>query len=169
MANNCDFTIRAVGKTKESVEKLLDVLQYKNPEMCLYRVFSAEKTKEGAEQDGDLWLLDIVGDVAWACSMWLHATDTGRPYAGTSKLAVLPEICKSLGIGVEIWAEEPGVGFEQHILVNHEGEIVADESEDMSYVCDDNGEWVENPDGSWKKEGGFENFLEFSFPSEIFG
>lgn len=61
MANNCDFTIRAVGKTKESVEKLLDVLRYKNPEMCLYRVFSADKTTEGAKQDGDLWMLTSSG------------------------------------------------------------------------------------------------------------
>ena len=169
MANNCDFTIRAVGKTKESVEKLLDVLRYKNPEMCLYRVFSADKTTEGAKQDGDLWMLDLIGDVAWSCTMWLHTTDTGHPYAG-SKLAVLPEICKALEIGVEIWAEEPGVGFEQHIIVNHEGEIVFDDSEDMSYVQDEEtGDFKENPDGSWVKDGGFEDYMEFAFPVEIFG
>lgn len=166
MANNCMFNIRAVGKTKESVERFLKVLQYKDPYFALYRVFSADAGE--AEQDGELWLLDIVGDVAWACSMWLHAVDTGRPYGG-SKLAILPEICTTLDIGVEVWAEEPGVGFEQHILVNHNGSVVFDESEDMSYVCDDNEEWVTNPDGSWKKEGGFENFLEYSFPNEIYG
>ncbi len=56
MANNCFYDLKAVG-TKESVNELVQILQYKHPKLCFYRIFSAEVCDEGVTPMGNIMLL----------------------------------------------------------------------------------------------------------------
>jgi len=170
MANNCCYDMKVVGKTKESVERLLSIMQYKDTEFYMYRVFSAESGLD-AEQDGDLWVLSICGDVAWSCKEWVHGV-RGKDYPcaeNGSKFANLQEICRALDIGVEIWSDEPGMGFEEHYIIDHNGTVVVDECEEYMLVEDEDGELKEDSDGNWVKDGGFKEFMDWAFANEIYG
>jgi len=146
MANNCIYSMRVVAKQKESIERLLKIMQYKDPEYYLYRVFSAEFADLGNcadpvyfEQDGDYVWSEIHGDVAWACDGWLGPK---HEYHEKSKLGAsytnLYELCKVLNVGVEIWSEEPGQHFQEHYIVDHLGQRYLEQAEDYSMEDPDN-------------------------------
>ena len=174
MANNCVYDLKAVSKSKESLERLVKIMNYEDPEYYIYRCFSAQDWSWSV--DGDFHVVEITGDVAWSCNEWFSSTEEdetrlgdGWDYkgdCGDAHYITLDLICKELGIGIECWGEEIGVGFQEYYLVNHEGEIVCNECRDFSRIYEDeNGNDLDEP----IEEGGFEEYLEFSFPEEIYG
>lgn len=46
-------------------------------------------------------------------------------------------VCKELNIGLECWAMEPGVGFQEHFIINANGELTLNDSIDWSPFEDD--------------------------------
>ena len=162
MANCCGWDMMVVGKDKASLDRLLKILKYEDKEFYLYRVFDAYVNTKPRKR-GDYYVARYYGDVAWSADPWVNATpnpdeknDRGASYTN------LREICKTLGIGVEIWTEEPGVGFQQHIIIDSRGEVGVDDSEDWTDGYEDeDGEEVE-------EEGGFADYGEFSHPDEIY-
>ena len=135
MANNCWYTLRVVSPTKESIERLLSIMQYKDKDYYIYRCFDAGYDDEPEQGADGLWTAVIVGDVAWAWNMWCkgftteeernsHKTDTGTQYR------TLNDICKAFGLGIEMWGAEPDIGFQQHFYINKYGETcIAEEVE----------------------------------------
>lgn len=191
MANNCSYMMRIVGKTEESVSRFIRVLQYKDyaPGNGLYlaRIFSAETT-DPIYKDGDLFVGEVVGDCAWgiACCM---SGETNSYYADSSHSPMfsvwrgiedgeirfanidttVPMLCELLDVGVEIWSEEPGMGFQEHWIVSREN----GENYDQGIECvnwtegydeDENGECERNPN---KDEGGFDDYGIYLSPNEL--
>ena len=56
MANNCYYDLKIVG-TKEAIEDLIEILQYKHPVLELYRVFNADVYEEGSMDNGNCYAI----------------------------------------------------------------------------------------------------------------
>lgn len=175
MANNCFYQIKAVAKNKEALERLVQIMQYKDSEYFIYRCFEAEAN---IYKDGDFYVADISGDVAWSCSKWF-ATEENKgelivleydnefnPTYGTAHYISLDLLCKKFGIGIELFSEESGFQFQEHYLVNSNGDFEFNEREHWEQEWyDENDNLLNNPIES----GGFEYYGCFNYPKEIFG
>lgn len=163
MANNCRYNIMAVSKNKESLERLFRIMDYKDKEYYLYRVFDVCWITSPVKFGSEYCLAELHGDVAWSAFRWIedepNLTDTSSRGAHYS---VFPEICEALGIGVEIWTEESGIGFQEHYIVNHDGEVLVN-------GCVDWAEEYEDEDGKLHEStGGFDNYMEYSDIEDIY-
>ena len=129
MSNWCGFSLKAVGRDEESVKRLLGIMEYKDAEFFIYRV--QEVAMDGDIRDeGGFKTAVLNGYVAWDCTPWFYGESTGETSKTGAKYSNLREVCKSLGIGIEVWAREPEFGFEKHGLIDCKGDIVfADERE----------------------------------------
>ena len=168
MANTCIYTMKAVSENKEALERLVSIMKYKDPEYFIYRCFEAHSN---IYKDGEYYVADISGDVAWSCSNWfgheekpdelivLKYDENMKEIYGTSHYISLDLLCKKLGIGIEVFSEERECCFQEHYMVNSEGEITINERV----------EWIED----WWDEAitthGFEYYCQFNYPCEIFG
>lgn len=161
MANCCAFDMRVVGKSKEAVMRMGKILGYEDKEFFLYRVMDMTQ-HEKPEKDGAYWRLDFFGDVAWGADPWINDhTDPENKIKTGAHYSNLPEICKALGIGVEVWAQEFGNAFQEHFIVNPCGTISVNESYSDLEVEDDD-------EGNQKLVGGFDdNFLIWSPVGDI--
>ena len=175
MANNCFYQIKAVAKNKEALERLVQIMKYKDNEYFIYRCFEAEAN---IYKDGDFYVADISGDVAWSCSKWfatqenkdelivLEYDDNFNPTYGTAHYISLDLLCKKFGIGIELFSEESGCEFQEHYLVNSNGDFEFSECEHWEQNWyDENGNFLDEPIES----GGFEYYGCFNYPKEIYG
>lgn len=184
MANDCAYTLKAVSKDEKSLRRLADIMQYKDNEYFIYRVFSADCYAD-VYKEGDFFAMNICGDVAWSMSSWfvteenfnIHPVkdyerdangkkDLFKRIYGTAHYITLDLLCKKLDIGIEAYSAECGYGFQQHCLINHKGEEIYNETVDWSE------EW-EDEDGNVLDEpiitGGFDDYEEFITAAEIYG
>lgn len=161
MANCCCFDMRVVGKSKEAVMRMRKILGLEDDEFFLYRVMDMTQHKKPVK-DGEYFRIDYFGDVAWAADRWWiddpnpdDKTEDGAHYS------TLPEICKALGIGVEVWAQEFGMGIQEHCIVNPCGTISVNERYTGLEVEDEE-------DDTQKLVGGFgDDFLVWSPVGDI--
>jgi hypothetical protein len=163
MANCCEYEMMIVGKTKESIERLVKIMKYEDPEFFIYRVFDVEVCEEPNQgYQSDLWVMKIFGDVAWSAESWIKSPPNKENRFNGAYFTNLLHLCKELDIGVEIYTKEQGCCFQEYYLVNNKGELVSDEYEDWHCEYDDDGNIL-------SEEGGIEHFGEFSFPDELYG
>ena len=176
MANNCFYTMKAVSENKEALERLISIMEYKDPEYFIYRCFEAHSN---IYKDGEYYVADISGDVAWSCSNWfgteekpeelivLKKDDNWNPIHGTAHYITLDLLCKKLGVGIEVFSEESGCCFQEHYMVNSEGEITINETTEWTE------DWWDEENDCERDEpittGGFEYYCQFNYPCEIFG
>lgn len=133
MANNCYYDLKIVG-TKEAIEDLIEILQYKHPVLELYRVFNADVCEEGSIDNGNCYAI-ICGDVAWSIiSTMLKDAD---PNGGWTNLQ---RETAGLNLVVEIYSSEPGIGFQEHYIIDN-GTLTVEEEEDYSEYWFDPDEW----------------------------
>ena len=175
MANNCFYQMKAVAKNKEALERLVQIMKYKDSEYFIYRCFEAESN---IYKDGDFYVADISGDVARSCSKWfetqekpeelvvLKMDDNWNPIHGTAHYISLDLLCKKLGIGIELFSEESGCQFQEHYSVNANGEFLVNECTYWTQEWyDENDNLLDEPIES----GGFEYYGCFNYPKEIYG
>jgi len=62
-------------------------------------------------------------------------------------LISLPEACIEHHVACEIYTEESGCCFEEHIVVNGKGEVLVDEAQDIEYYENEDGDTVVKPGG----------------------
>lgn len=152
MANICSVRMRIAAKNADSIQKFIEDVRNQDQ----FRVYDGIFTKE-EEFDAGL-VLDIDGakayDVEFTCK-WSFATsfeeDGVNRMLGKNEPAFpkyFHDFCKDHGVGVEVYTEEPGVGFEEHYVIAPSGEIVEDKCVNMTE------EYIEEDD-AWVKEGGF--------------
>lgn len=168
MANNCCYEMLAVSKNKESLDRLVRIMNYKDPEYYLYRVFFVKEYERNTEPPkylDEFHYIKLVGDVAWSARPWVHDNrDLTIKSKSGAHYSNLREICKALDIGVEVFTEEPGVGFQEHYRVDHNGELTWNECAVWTQGVDENDEIDES-----LSEGGLEDYLEWSNYDEIYG
>lgn len=192
MANNCEYVARIVGRKRKDVERFIRILDYRDKEgLCCRRTFRV-CCDGGIEKDSDsrFYYADIYGDVAWSVAgCWIsqtrmpreednsypngkpmnhHFTSGGKKRFANLRATVL-QICELLDCSIEIWSREPGMGFQEHYLVNHDGELVVDDSVDWA-ECD----YKEDLNTHELKEvapelGGFEDYGDFRPLESIYG
>ena len=130
MANDCAFTMMAVSPEKASLEKLVDILRYEDPDWYIYRVRDQDADKKNIMQAEDgLCSLQLYGDVAWGCSSWVNPippeertkAENGAVYTN------LPELSERLNIAFEVIAEECGMAFGEYIHVSN-GKVIASDT-----------------------------------------
>ena len=162
MANCCAYDMRVVGKSKEAVMRMGKILGYEDPEFFLYRVMDMTSDGEEPERDGEYWVMDYFGDVAWAADRWMDdAPDFNDKSSTGAHHSNLHEICKALEIGVEVWAQEIGNGIQEHFVVNPLGSENVNETYSDLNVEDDG-------EGGEKLVGGFgDDFLIWSPVGDI--
>lgn len=154
MANDCSFDMKVVAKDKETIDRLLSIMKYEDKEFYIYRVRDVDVLYP-AEKEGDNYSAVFQGDVAWSANAWVRGipdpnskSETGAGYTN------LVELCKTLGIKIEIWTSEPGMGFQEYILIGDNGEY--------DYQTEDwNLEWGENDDDP-VETGGFDDYGSWS-------
>ena len=163
MVNMCDVRMRIAAKDAESIQKFIEDVR----DHGTFRVYNGIFTTEEEFDPGKV--LDIDGvkayDVAFSCK-WSFVTafeeDGVNAMFGNNNPAYdkyFHEFCKDHGVGVEMYSEESGNGFEEHYLIAPSGEILESECVDMSESYDEeNDEWI--------KEGGFGD-PDFLSPKEI--
>ena len=155
MANVCDFALKAVSKDKAALERLKRIMSYKDSEYHLHGVYEISEDAVPAEVPGSgLWKMVIVGSQRWSCWRWMNAVEKDTWSVMKTKEILLPGLCKTLDVGIETWSSEPNMAIQEHILVDHEGNVVANDSEDWDFEDD---------------SSGFEDFEEFRPEDEIYG
>jgi hypothetical protein len=162
MANCCEFHIQAVSKDKASLERLLSIMKYEDKEFYINRVMDVYP--DGVvhmDEDSGLWRLYLYGYVGWSAYAWVHGVpmpdmkcDTGAGYTN------LREVCRLLGIAVEIWTRESGMCFQEYIHIDNNGNVVSYETEKWMLNYDEKGNEIE--------DGGFDDFGSWQLPKEIY-
>lgn len=171
MANICTASIKIVGKTEQSIKELISVFNHHHPKFYLYR--SCLCYEGEIETEGEYFTAEVDVDVAWRSANLLspfeefhiYGKECGLPQDHPAYNAVctdLPSVCKALDVGLEIWAEESGCCFQEHIVIDHKGNIVENDSVEW---CDEH----EDEDGNIVEEsGGYEEFGDFDDAVRIY-
>lgn len=125
MANNCFYDMRITGK-KKSVEEMIRIIQgvgeFKYD--SIGRVFDCcivdDEQLKSANED-DVVSVDVCGDCAWSIESSMLVNDSRNLLTET----------KRLNLVIEAYSSEPGIGFQEHILVAL-GAMYVDECVDYS-------------------------------------
>lgn len=136
MANNCFYDMKIVGDTKEAVDEFVGMLTYENQDRYFARIFDAD-VYERTEINGK-YTAKVSGDCAWSvhscmCDGMFTYYDKGRD----DKLTCLSVETERLGLTVEIYSEEPGVGFAEHYIYQNGDCLLEDEVDLAEYWWDD--------------------------------
>jgi len=127
MANNCYFAMKIAGE-KENVEEFIQMLQWQGPfeNRGLGRVFSFEVNDFEPEvsENNNLVAMTGSGDCAWSIFSAMCAESRGD-------LPSLESETRRLNLAVEVYSSEPGIGFQEHYLINR-GDVIKDECIDYS-------------------------------------
>ena len=149
MANYCDYNMKIIGYPS-NVGKALEIIMQnysywsptflKNPKPHLYRVFEAN-LGDMRNVTQSIVSMEVYGYCAWSvysCMMegpFTYYNDfrpnnpdkkTTMDYisAGTS----LIQMCRDLNLYIEVYSDEPGMGFQEHIVINNFGKILIDDT-----------------------------------------
>lgn len=143
MANNCGYSLRAIAKTKEALDRLLSIMEYKDTRRYIYRVRDVYKYDEG--RIGDLFYADFEGDVAWSAHSWVYDRPSRElKISNGAQYTNLKVLCRVLGIAVEGWTCEEGFGFQEHFIIDNHGKVVTFDCVDMSPGFDNFCDWTPN-------------------------
>ena len=98
MANSCYVTGKASALNVEDLKKFLDVMENEK-----FMDFDYEEIDDWGE--GERKTVRFYGDCKWSISSSINSSRYGNALNETSK-----------GLIVEMWSQEPGVGFEEHVV-----------------------------------------------------
>ena len=158
MANNCSYEMLAVGTSKESLERLQNVMEQLDKEWFLYGVREAVVAEPIRQRKSGLWTLRLSGDVAWSAAKWFEAEPEDKPVRGFAEQTSLQKISHELGLSVEVWTAEPGNGFQEHYVVK-KGYLETSDVVDWTLDYDEDDEPCE--------EGGFSDYGMFMRPEKL--
>ena len=111
MANNCFYDMKITGR-KEAISELIQMLKWKGKyeNSGLGRTYSCCIIEGITEIEGDIGYAVVCGDCAW--SVYTAMMDYhGREHSLESET-------ERLGLIVEVYSSEPGIGFQEHILID---------------------------------------------------
>lgn len=125
MANNCYFEMKIKGENRDRLHAILD---YKDDEYILARVFSVDVV----DDTGDT--LFLCGDCAWSVYSCMCGEGNGSYYKPDEEerdsegrlLVNMAFLTKELNLEVEIISDEPGMRFSEHYYYKN-GEAIIDD------------------------------------------
>lgn len=158
MANCCEFEMLVVGNSKESLERIQNVMEQLDKEWFLYGVREAAVAEPIRQRKSGLWTLRLNGYVAWNAAKWVEAEPEDEPVKGCAAQTNLLKISHELGLSVEIWTSEPGRGFQEHYVVK-KGYLETSDTADWTLDYDENDEPIE--------DGGFSDYGMFMRPEAL--
>ena len=126
MANHCDFVMKITGR-KENVDELIDMLQWqrKHEDNGLGRVYECW-VEDAEEYDDEFVSVKVSGYCAWSVLTAM------RNYGG--RHPSLESETERLGLLVELYSSEAGMGFQEHCMID-KGEVIIDECVDYEEHC----------------------------------
>lgn len=110
MANSCYVTGKVAARDVESLQKFLDMLKnerFLSQEFDATEITQVHKNKYTAE---------FIGCVKWSIGSAINSDKYGEPLNKTTK-----------GLLVEMWSQEPGCEFEEHVVYAN-GVCICDET-----------------------------------------
>lgn len=124
MANNCEYELRIKGSEK-ALELFGKTITYggtgnKSEQWCkthkwFYRIFSADKICEG--DNTQQWY----GDCAWSVASSFQKIIDDKMHI------TLSDFCEENKCECEVWSEEPGCCFAEHIHILSDGTLDVDD------------------------------------------
>lgn len=161
MANDCYVTGKASALNVEDLKKFLDIMENEK-----FMSFYCEKINDCGE--GKRKTVRFYGDCKWSIFSSINSSRYGNALNETSK-----------GLIVEMWSQEPGVGFEEHVVYAN-GTCLCDDCvdwmeydldaynslEELNEECNTNFKEEDFVDG-FASVGGFEDFKTFDDSDEL--
>ena len=146
MPNYCNYSMEISGKPAD-VDEFVKIIQadykYKdgicNVERHLWRVFSADAYDE--KISNGIKTTCVSGDCAWSVSSCMTGEGYQADYPDRNG-TTLQEESKRLNLAIEVYSEEPGVGFMEHYLYI-DGEEIYNECVDWNEYWPDDFDSVE--------------------------
>lgn len=145
MPNYCTYSLRAKG-TPKAIDELEARLTDYDHTPHFWRVFEAIRSDDdpdGKAGEDDVVVAQFDGSCAWSVYSCMcegehtYASDHGTPETATS----LHKTAKELGLEIEVFSEEPGIGFAEHFHYGADGGVIADETCDFEEVWWDRDEY----------------------------
>ena len=169
MANNCLYQMTIKGQ-KNNVEAFLQTLCADWPDKNItrtgrhqfYRIFSAEETQVDDIGDGNI-VAHVVGDCAWSIEHSMCDKSHNGPVHPVNWEGEMPDITivdlesetETDNVRIEVYAKEPGNGFQEHYVIENGKTVVSETCEYHEYYWDG-------------EEETFDEFKEFfDLPNEI--
>ena len=115
MANLCNYDLYATGK-KEALEKFSRMMEWKEKPAVDGSMYCADMFSEKSVDNGDgTYTQHFSSATRWSVQHGMidRADDDER--------ISLPTAARMLGLEVEIWSDESGCCFAEHIVVNEDG------------------------------------------------
>ena len=164
MPNWCEYTMKAVSKSKDALDRLISILQYEDEEYYIYRCASVSVSNEF--QEDDYFVVMLYGDVAWSCSAWFDRVERlDKTIESGGHYVPLDTLCERLKIAVEVFGEESGMEFQEHFICNSKGDVTCDECTEWHRdLFDNDGNELPEPIES----GGFDYYCDFDTASAIY-
>ena len=135
MANKCYYNMKIVGATQEAVDEFIQMLDYSHPDGKFFaRIFEAYPYTS-YEENGN-YVTQVTGDCAWSVyscmcgGAFTYYDDNAKT---TEKITNLAIETKRLGLKVEIFSQEPGIGFAEHIIFDNGHQILSEETDYSEY------------------------------------
>jgi len=75
MANCCWYEMVAVAPKKETLERLIKIMNYEDDEYFIYRCRSCSSDEIVFDEKSNLYYVGIQGDVAWSCEKWFETVE----------------------------------------------------------------------------------------------
>ena len=131
MSNDCLGTMRVVSKDKEAIRRFENIMRYKDDEFFCYKVKEFDCALITVEDE--YWQAIYHFDVGWSMHRWFEDNDDPsdiivkgytkdcEPIYGTAHYTSVTHLCKVLGIGVEAFSTEPGMGLAEHAACGFNG------------------------------------------------
>ena len=164
MPNWCAYTMKAVSKSKDALDRLISIMSYEDKEYYIYRCAVIEVYDEF--QEDDYFVAMLHGDVAWGCDSWFDRIERiDETIESGGHYVTLDILCERLGIAIEVFGEEPGMEFQEHYLCNPKGDTVWNECTEWHQDWfDEEGNDLPEPIES----GGFDYYCDFDTASAIY-
>jgi len=128
MPNLCSYGMKVVG-TKENKDKLLEIMKRgydctKEDDIHMWRVFDAYRNSYKGD-DEELYF--IGGNCAWSVySCMFDGPGTYQQRDETGKGTTIVQLSKDLNLDIEIFSEEPGIGFMEHYIIR-QGDVTTND------------------------------------------
>ena len=130
MSNICSYTMKAVAEKEETLKRLLDIMNYKDEEFFIDSCNYAH-LKNSWEENGLIYY-EIEGSVDGSCKTWFETEENkkNKLFGKEAHYVTVDLLCKKLNMGVELYANDHDIGFEQWFVCDRNGEFTKDEEDD---------------------------------------